>query len=244
MENSTAVRVWGLDAQGRPFSNHAQAENVSDHNALLAGIHSPLSVGSVFGLQWQQCKTRCTVIAVFSSGASLRKFYVEPVSGQPWPWKATKRANARNASQDRRKSARHKIALSIEVRTKSGLPFKVRSSDVSSSGCYLEMLTPLPMGTVVELSFTIGFERVSTEATVRTSDLGVGMGLEFTRMHGDSQRRLQKQIDEVGAWMKPTLKKLVTASMTALVYVFMVIFWGGVRSLLAIEDLFTRKHTR
>jgi hypothetical protein len=44
--------------------------------------------------------------------------------------------------------------------------------------------------------------------------------------------------------MKPTLKKLVTALMTVLVYVFMVVFWAGVRSLLAIEDLFTRKHTR
>jgi hypothetical protein len=44
--------------------------------------------------------------------------------------------------------------------------------------------------------------------------------------------------------MKPTLKKFVTALWTALVYVFMVIFWAGVRSLLSIEDLFTRKHTR
>ncbi len=89
------------------------------------------------------------------------------------------------------------MALSIEVRTKSGLPFKVRSCDVSSSGCYLEMLTPLPMGTVVELSFSIGDTQVSTEATVRTSDLGVGMGLEFRRIDGDSQRRLQNCIDEV-----------------------------------------------
>jgi hypothetical protein len=188
----------GERAKNDSNQDHKRQQDVSDGNALLAGIHSPLIVGSVFGLQWQQCKTRCTVVAVFSSGASLSKFYVEPVSGQPWPWKATKPAKVHNASQDRRKSARHKMALSIEVRTKSGLPFKVRSCDVSSSGCYLEMLTPLPMGTVVELSFTIGFERVSTEATVRTSDLGVGMGLEFTRMHGDSQRRLQKQIDEVG----------------------------------------------
>jgi hypothetical protein len=60
------------------------------------------------------------------------------------------------------------------------------------------MLTPLAMGTVVELSFTIGVEWVSTEATLRTSDLGVGMGLEFTSMHGESRRRLQNQIDEVG----------------------------------------------
>jgi len=88
------------------------------------------------------------------------------------------------------KSGRHKLPLSVEV------PFQVKSSDVSSSGCYLEMMTPLPMGTVVELSFNIGVERVCTEATVRTSDLGVGMGLEFTRMHGDSQRRLQNQLDE------------------------------------------------
>jgi hypothetical protein len=42
--------------------------------------------------------------------------------------------------------------------------------------------------------------------------------------------------------MKPALQKHVTALVTALVYVFMVIFWGGVRSLLALEDLFTRKH--
>jgi hypothetical protein len=31
---------------------------------------------------------------------------------------------------------------------------------------------------------------------------------------------------------------------TVLVYVFMVIFWAGVRSLLVIEDSFTRKHRR
>ena len=95
------------------------------------------------------------------------------------------------------KSGRHKLPLSVEVRTKSGLPFQVKSSDVSSSGCYLEMMTPLQMGTVVELSFNIGVERVCTEATVRTSDLGVGMGLEFTSIDGDSQRRLQNCIHEV-----------------------------------------------
>jgi hypothetical protein len=44
---------WGLDTQGRPFSHHAQAESVSDHNALLGGRHSPLAIGSVFELQWQ-----------------------------------------------------------------------------------------------------------------------------------------------------------------------------------------------
>jgi hypothetical protein len=39
--------------------------------------------------------------------------------------------------------------------------------------------------------------------------------------------------------MKPTLKKLVTALATVLVYVFMAIFWAGVSSLLARELLMT-----
>jgi hypothetical protein len=39
--------------------------------------------------------------------------------------------------------------------------------------------------------------------------------------------------------MKPTLKKLVTALVTVLVNLFMVLFWAVVRSLLAIEDLLT-----
>jgi hypothetical protein len=44
--------------------------------------------------------------------------------------------------------------------------------------------------------------------------------------------------------MKPTPKKLVTALVTVLVYVFMAIFWAGVSGLLAIENLFTRKAAR
>ena len=44
--------------------------------------------------------------------------------------------------------------------------------------------------------------------------------------------------------MKPVLKKLVTAVMTVFAYVFSVIFWAGVSVLLAIENLFTRKHRR
>jgi PilZ domain len=99
---------------------------------------------------------------------------------------------AHDAGEDRRRSVWQRIALSVEVRTKSGLPLRVQSSDVSSSGCYLEMMTPLAKGATVELSFTVGEELVSTEATVRTSDLGVGMGIEFVPMGEDSKRRLQK----------------------------------------------------
>jgi hypothetical protein len=65
---------------------------------------------------------------------------------------------------------KQKLALSIEVRMKSGLPFKVKSSDNSSSGCYLEMMTPLPIGTVVEVSFKAHRQRQGM-ADFKTGDL-------------------------------------------------------------------------
>ena len=44
--------------------------------------------------------------------------------------------------------------------------------------------------------------------------------------------------------MKSVVKKLVTAFTAVFAYVFSVIFWAGVSVLLAIENLFTRKHRR
>jgi hypothetical protein len=88
-----------------------------------------------------------------------------------------------------------------EVRTS----LKVKCSDVSRNGCYLEMLSPLPMGTVVELSFTIGLAEILTEATVQTSDLGVGMGLEFTTMHA-VHVRTGKQSLHLSCWPVPQLR--------------------------------------
>ena len=48
----------------------------------------------------------------------------------------------------------------------------------------------------------------------------------------------------IGGRMKSLLKKLVTAFMAVFAYIFSVIFWAGVSVLLAIENLFTRKHRR
>jgi hypothetical protein len=40
-------------------------------------------------------------------------------------------------------------------------------------------------------------EKVSTSAVIRTSDPGVGMGVEFIGMTADAKRRLQDHLDKV-----------------------------------------------
>src|SRR6266849_2368263 len=62
------VRMWGMSADGRPFSQHARAQNISSEGALLAGIENELKVGDVIGVQCVEKKTSCTVIWVTNTG--------------------------------------------------------------------------------------------------------------------------------------------------------------------------------
>src|ERR1700674_1201192 len=62
------VRIWGMSAEGRPFSQHARAQNISSGGALISGVDDELRVGDVVVVQCDEKKTRCTVIWVMNAG--------------------------------------------------------------------------------------------------------------------------------------------------------------------------------
>src|ERR1700740_2730366 len=62
------VRVWGMNAEGRAFSQHARALNVSSEGALISGLESELKVGDVIGVQCEEKKARCSVIWAMNTG--------------------------------------------------------------------------------------------------------------------------------------------------------------------------------
>ena len=49
----------------------------------------------------------------------------------------------------------------------------------------------------VTISFWLDSERVQTTAVVRTSDGGVGMGIEFTGLDEVAQQQLQRQVESM-----------------------------------------------
>jgi hypothetical protein len=73
---------------------------------------------------------------------------------------------------------------------------RVNATDVSGNGCY-ETILPLAVGTTLRVEFWIDDEKISTSAVVRTSDPGVGNGVEFTGMTPDTKQRLQTHLDKV-----------------------------------------------
>jgi hypothetical protein len=58
-------------------------------------------------------------------------------------------------------------------------------------------MLPFPLGTVLRLEFWMDSERTTISAVVRTSDPGVGNGIEFTGLTIDGKERVQSYLDKL-----------------------------------------------
>lgn len=72
---------------------------------------------------------------------------------------------------------------------------KTRTADIAGSGCYIETMLPLPVGTISMITFWLNSERVRTTAIVRTCDSGVGrassLPVSTRRLRNDCNNKLR-----------------------------------------------------
>jgi hypothetical protein len=200
------VRVWGMTAAGRPFSQQARAQNISSEGALLSGLESELKVGDVIGVQCEEKKTRCTVIWVMNTGpAKKNQVGVKLIPNQECPWKNYLPLDAPAltfAASNRRRWYRHKISFPLEIRVEHiKAPIRMNTTDVSGNGCYVASMMPLPAGTALKVDLWLNSEHVTITAVVRTSDPGVGNGIEFSGMPEDTKERMQDYLDAIDPQM-------------------------------------------
>ena len=197
------VRVFGMGADEHPFFQNAQATNISHDGALLSGIDHQLKVGDVIGVQYGNKKARFKVAWVVEGGP-LHKIQVgvQLLSDQECPWKELlkepEKPSAPTPPQNRRRFARHKISVPMEVRDERvNTPMRVNATDISGNGCYIETILPLPKGTTLRIEFWREEEKIATTAIVRASDPGVGMGIEFIGLPEEARQRLQQYLEKI-----------------------------------------------
>lgn len=102
---------------------------------------------------------------------------------------------------ERRKHARYRCEVSVEVRVASE-PDSLHGTlaDICLGGCYVSLVSPLPAGTPVQLSFQVQKEATVLWGKTVTSLPGSGMGIEFTGpAGGDDATRLQALIHRLEA---------------------------------------------
>jgi hypothetical protein len=96
-----------------------------------------------------------------------------------------------DAMTDRRVAPRYPLVLLAEVTDQlSSTKFTARTSDVSRAGCYIEMLSPLPQGTQIQVRLQNQKEAFESVATVMYVSPGLGIGVSFAENRPASQQEV------------------------------------------------------
>jgi PilZ domain len=103
-----------------------------------------------------------------------------------------------SADAERRGANRHAITAVAEiVDLDSGARFSTRTSDLGPGGCFVDSLTPFPIGSKVRVTVRQGNTEFEIGGTVVYSQIGLGMGIAFDELAYEQRLELEGWLAEV-----------------------------------------------
>jgi len=222
---SIPVRVCGIDQDGNPFTQTAQTVDVSRTGARLSGIRCLRGAGDMITIECGPNSARFLVVWIGQPGTDedgmfgvkalqpeKRIFRVE--TGAPWldgyvephgqPAKDPFTVQPVHAEKwdhsERRRAPRIRCAGTGQIRQRGvAFPVWAKLADLSSGGCYVEMVFTMSRGSEVDLKVTIGTRNFEAKGKVVTSHPGVGVGIKFTEVTQEHQKVLLEILQELTA---------------------------------------------
>jgi PilZ domain len=85
----------------------------------------------------------------------------------------------------------------VAVQNKSGTKVIGRTSDLGLGGCYVDTLSPFPVGTEAKIKILRDNESFDAQAKVVYSLMGMGMGLAFVSALPKQVRVFQRWLQEI-----------------------------------------------
>jgi len=99
---------------------------------------------------------------------------------------------------DRRHSGRHMVSTVAQVvDLSSGASLNTRVSDLGLGGCYLDTLTPLPIGADVRLGLLKDKKVIEVNGRIIYSHPGLGMGVAFTDATPEQRFEIERWVAEL-----------------------------------------------
>jgi hypothetical protein len=106
--------------------------------------------------------------------------------------------SASGTGPERRRTARYKCGGGVEFRADGGeVRIWARVTDISLSGCYIEMTAPSPSGTSLDLTLDLGGVKVKMKGVVQVTYPFLGMGIKFTTISEENRVLLQEIVDKL-----------------------------------------------
>ena len=91
-----------------------------------------------------------------------------------------------------------KMAVQVELRPEgSAAPLRVETSDISATGCYVEMSMTLAVGSRLSIVLWLEGEKVIAEGIVRTQHPQFGNGIEFVGMSTVDRDKLVRHLKSI-----------------------------------------------
>lgn len=104
-------------------------------------------------------------------------------------------------TQQNRRSPKCPLTASVElIDVQTNARFKTRTSDVSVVGCYLDTMSPLPLGTKVRLKISHCDLMITVSGVIAQSQPNMGMGIRFIDISLDDHEILE-------AWLVAALAR-------------------------------------
>lgn len=209
------VTVRGADSRGAPFVLTAETRDISCSGACLKGLSGIVVSGrkievecgdqrAWFRVQWAgatgsskagQAGIRCLEPGKYIWGVPPKEWQpdtwdpLKPISPSPAP----SAPNEPWSGRERRQFVRHACRLAAQIALQNGsLKMTATVTDISLGGCYVEMLSPLPVDTFVDISMSPGETTLQLSGRVRSSQPNFGMGVSFTGMRPQDFEVLRK----------------------------------------------------
>ena len=107
-------------------------------------------------------------------------------------------------NMERRRSRREIFFTEVSIEGKSPNE-QSRVTDIGLEGVFVDTLNPLPVGTVLRLSFGLGSEKfVTTQGIAVHSMPSIGMGIQFTELKPEQQEMIKGIVyPDPAPWAEP-----------------------------------------
>ncbi|HKV23846.1 MAG TPA: PilZ domain-containing protein [Candidatus Acidoferrum sp.] len=100
---------------------------------------------------------------------------------------------------ERRRVPRYTFIASAElIEQASDVRIATRVSELSLYGCYLDMMNPFPVATLVLVKISAGDMYFQAKAKIVYSQMNMGAGLAFLEVQPEHQQVLEMWLDEAG----------------------------------------------
>ncbi|ABF43005.1 hypothetical protein Acid345_4005 [Candidatus Koribacter versatilis Ellin345] len=166
------VRIYGMDANGKPFGANVATLNISRNGVLLSNVDVALNSGDVVGIQKGIAKAKYRVKWFGQKGTPTqgqvglecmepaRNIFAieEPAvvidANEQAGVKRRRGGSGGGEKNERRAAARYKCDMGVQVRMEgSEMNLWSRCTDVSDGGCYVESRSPIKVGSKLNVTF-------------------------------------------------------------------------------------------